>query len=86
MSPDKSERLAWRVAHVLRIAHLLVDQWPEGAQRLTAGVIRPLTNVLGRLDPARWTSMYQQLLDLKLIQKPFDPAVAYTLQFMPKGS
>jgi CDGSH-type Zn-finger protein/truncated hemoglobin YjbI len=52
MSPEKSERLAWRVAHVLRIAHLLVDQWPEGAQRLTAGVIRPLTNVLGRLDPA----------------------------------
>jgi NitT/TauT family transport system substrate-binding protein len=41
---------------------------------------------LGRFDPARWTSMYQQLLDLKVISKPFDPAVAYTLQFMPKGN
>jgi NitT/TauT family transport system substrate-binding protein len=39
---------------------------------------------LGRFNPARWSSMYQQLLDLKVIQKPFDPATAYTLQFMPK--
>lgn len=52
MSPDKSERLAWRVAHTLRIAHLLVVAWPDGAPRITTGVIRPLTNVLGRLDPA----------------------------------
>jgi NitT/TauT family transport system substrate-binding protein len=41
---------------------------------------------LGKLDPARWNSMYQQLLDLKVIQKPFDPSIAYTLQFMPKGN
>jgi NitT/TauT family transport system substrate-binding protein len=41
---------------------------------------------LGRFDAARWTSMYQQLLDLKVIQKPFDPATAYTMRFMPKGS
>jgi NitT/TauT family transport system substrate-binding protein len=41
---------------------------------------------LGRFDVARWTSMYQQLLDLKVIQKPFDPATAYTMRFMPKGS
>ncbi len=40
---------------------------------------------LGKFDPARWASMYQQLFELKLIQKPFDPATAYTLQFMPKG-
>jgi NitT/TauT family transport system substrate-binding protein len=40
---------------------------------------------LGRFDAARWTSMYQQLLDLKVIAKPFDPTSAYTLQFMPKG-
>jgi NitT/TauT family transport system substrate-binding protein len=38
---------------------------------------------LGRFEPARWTSMYQQLLDLKVIQKPFDPAIAYTMRFMP---
>jgi NitT/TauT family transport system substrate-binding protein len=41
---------------------------------------------LGRFDPARWTSMYQQLLDLKVIQKPFDPATAYTLQFLPNAN
>ncbi len=41
---------------------------------------------LGRFDAARWTSMYQQLLDLKVIEKPFDPAIAYTMRFMPKGS
>jgi NitT/TauT family transport system substrate-binding protein len=41
---------------------------------------------LGRFDPARWASMYQQLLELKVITKPFDPAIAYTVQFLPKGS
>jgi hypothetical protein len=30
--------------------------------------------------------MYQQLLELKVISKPFDPAIAYTVQFTPKGS
>jgi NitT/TauT family transport system substrate-binding protein len=40
---------------------------------------------LGKLDPARWASMYQQLLDLKVIQKPFDPQTAYTLQYLPKS-
>jgi NitT/TauT family transport system substrate-binding protein len=37
---------------------------------------------LGKMEAARWTTMYQQLLDLKVIQKPFDPATAYTLQFV----
>jgi len=41
---------------------------------------------LGRFDPARWTSMYQQLLDLKVIQKPFDPTIAYTMGFMPTNN
>lgn len=36
---------------------------------------------LGKMEAARWTTMYQQLLDLKVIQRPFDPATAYTLQF-----
>jgi NitT/TauT family transport system substrate-binding protein len=56
----------------LRDQHFIAGDAPGGAD-------------LGRFDPARWTSMYQQLLDLKLIQKPFDPAIAYTMQFMPKG-
>jgi NitT/TauT family transport system substrate-binding protein len=37
---------------------------------------------IGRMDPERWSTMYQQLLDLKVIDKPFDPATAYTLQFV----
>lgn len=38
----------------------------------------------GSFDPARWTEMYTQLNDLKLIQHPIDPATAYTLQFTGK--
>jgi NitT/TauT family transport system substrate-binding protein len=33
----------------------------------------------GHMDPARWTAMYAQLSDLKLIAHPIDPASAYTL-------
>jgi NitT/TauT family transport system substrate-binding protein len=55
----------------LRDQHFITGDAPNGAD-------------MGRFEPARWTSMYQQLLDLKVIQKPFDPAIAYTLQFMPK--
>jgi NitT/TauT family transport system substrate-binding protein len=57
----------------LRDQHFIAGEAPNGAD-------------LGRFDPARWTSMYQQLLDLKVISKPFDPSIAYTVQFMPKGS
>jgi len=54
----------------LRDQHFIAGDAPNGAD-------------LGRFDPARWTSMYQQLLDLKVISKPFDPTIAYTLRFMP---
>jgi NitT/TauT family transport system substrate-binding protein len=57
----------------LRDQHFITGNTPNGAD-------------LGRFDPARWTSMYQQLLDLKVIQKPFDPSTAYTMQFQPKGN
>jgi len=40
----------------------------------------------GDFDPARWSQMYQQLVDLKLIDHPFDPATAYTMQFVGKGN
>jgi NitT/TauT family transport system substrate-binding protein len=56
----------------LRDQHFIAGEDPNGAE-------------LGQFTPARWTSMYQQLLDLKVIEKPFDPAIAYTLQFLPKG-
>jgi len=37
---------------------------------------------VGQMTAARWTSMYQQLTDLKVIEKQFDPSTAYTLQFV----
>jgi NitT/TauT family transport system substrate-binding protein len=36
---------------------------------------------LGKMEAERWTTMYDQLLELKVIEKPFDPATAYTLRF-----
>ncbi len=39
---------------------------------------------LGKFTAARWASMYQQLLELKVLSKPFDPTTAYTLQFIPQ--
>jgi hypothetical protein len=57
----------------LRDQHFIAGEAPNGSD-------------LGRFDPARWTSMYQQLLDLKVITKPFDPTIAYTMRFMPTGN
>jgi NitT/TauT family transport system substrate-binding protein len=53
----------------LRDGHFVAGNDPSGAQ-------------LGQMDAQRWTSMYQQLVDLKVIEKPFDPTTAYTLQFL----
>ena len=41
------------------------------------------TAPLGHFEASRWDTMYQQLVDLKVITKPFDPKQAYTLQFAP---
>jgi NitT/TauT family transport system substrate-binding protein len=41
---------------------------------------------IGQMDPKRWQEMYTQLLDLKVIERPFDPSTAYTLQFLQKAS
>ena len=49
--------------------HFVAGDDPSGAQ-------------LGQMEPSRWTTMYGQLTDLKVISKPFDPATAYTLQFL----
>jgi NitT/TauT family transport system substrate-binding protein len=53
----------------LRDGHFVAGDDPSGAE-------------LGQMNAARWTTMYQQLIDLKVIDKPFDPATAYTLQFV----
>jgi NitT/TauT family transport system substrate-binding protein len=53
----------------LRDGHFVAGEDPGGAQ-------------LGQMDPKRWETMYRQLFDLKIITKPFDAKVAYTLQFV----
>jgi len=53
----------------LRDGHFVAGDDPSGAQ-------------LGQMEPKRWETMYQQLLDLKVIEKAFDPASGYTLQFL----
>jgi NitT/TauT family transport system substrate-binding protein len=53
----------------LRDGHFVAGDDPTGAQ-------------LGQMDPKRWATMYEQLVDLKVVDKPFDPTVAYTLQFL----
>ena len=53
----------------MRDGHFVAGEDPGGGQ-------------LGQMDPKRWTTMYQQLVDLKVIDTPFDPSIAYTLQFL----
>jgi NitT/TauT family transport system substrate-binding protein len=53
----------------LRDGHFVAGDDPSGAQ-------------VGQMDAKRWATMYEQLVDLKVIDKPFDPATAYTLQFL----
>jgi len=38
---------------------------------------------LGHFTPERWSTLYQQLVSLKVIAQPIDPASAYTLRFNP---
>ncbi len=43
----------------------------------------PSGSQVGHLDPARWTTMYNQLLALHVLNHPIDPTAAYTTQFLP---
>lgn len=53
----------------LKKGHFIGGEDPSGAET-------------GQFDPARWTKLYEQLLDLHVIQKPINPATAYTLKFL----
>jgi NitT/TauT family transport system substrate-binding protein len=59
-------QFTWRQ---LRDGHFVAGEDPTGAQ-------------IGQMDPKRWATMYEQLVDLKVIETPFDPTTAYTLQFL----
>jgi NitT/TauT family transport system substrate-binding protein len=58
-------------ARTLKEMHFETGDGPDGDQ-------------LGRFTPERWNTMYQQLVDLKVITNPIDPATAYTLKFLPQ--
>jgi NitT/TauT family transport system substrate-binding protein len=53
----------------LRDNHFVAGEDPSGEQ-------------FGPMNAERWNTMYKQLTDLKVIDKTFDPATAYTLQFV----
>jgi NitT/TauT family transport system substrate-binding protein len=36
----------------------------------------------GQFDPARWNALYAQMMELKVLKHPIDPASAYTTQFL----
>lgn len=55
----------------MRDGHFVAGEDSSGAQ-------------LGQMTAERWSTMYKQLLDLKVIDKPFEPTTAYSLQFLPK--
>jgi len=54
----------------LRDGHFVAGDDPSGA-------------LIGQMEAGRWATMYGQLVDLKVIGKQFDPATAYTVQFLP---
>jgi NitT/TauT family transport system substrate-binding protein len=37
---------------------------------------------IGQFDPARWQTLYAQLLELHLVKKPIDVNTAFTTQFL----
>ena len=60
-------QFSWRA---LRDGHFVTGEDPRSGQ-------------LGQMTRERCTMMYQQLLALGVINKPFDAATAYTLEFVP---
>ena len=79
------------VAHAMiaKLNHALNPEWMQFSwQALRDGRFvtgdDPSGAQLGQMTSERWTTMYKQLYDLKVIDKAFDPATAYTLQFNEK--
>jgi NitT/TauT family transport system substrate-binding protein len=67
--------------------NMSVDQMRFSVETLKAGhfIDGPGTpdSHLGHFTAERFTTIYKQLVDLGVITKPFDPAIAYTLRFNP---
>ncbi len=69
LNPALSPDWAAYSYNALKTGHYVIGDDPAGSQT-------------GQFDPARWTTLYNQLLELHVIQKPIDPTIAYSLQFM----
>lgn len=72
MSLETSRGLGTSIARALRDAEALAEDWPDGAPRLLASVVRPLTDVLARtgsdptgerVDGVPWEVRLRQLTD-----------------------
>ena len=77
------------VAHaaIMKLNPALNQQWMQFSwQALCGGGFvageEPGAAQLGRMERERWLAMYNQLLDLQVLAKQFDPTMAYTLQFV----
>jgi len=74
-------------ATILKLNPALNPQWAEFTWKalrdghFVAGA-DPSGVDLGRMTADRWSTMYKQLVDLKMITEQFDPSAAYTLQFI----
>ncbi len=69
LNPALSPDWATYSYNALKTGHYVIGDDPTGSQT-------------GQFDPTRWTTLYNQLLELHVIQKPIDPTIAYSLQFM----
>jgi NitT/TauT family transport system substrate-binding protein len=69
LNPALSPDWAAYSYNALKTGHYVIGDDPAGSQT-------------GQFDPTRWTTLYNQLLGLHVIQKPIDPTTAYSLQFM----
>lgn len=69
LNPAMSRDWANYSYNALKKGNFITGDDPSGAQ-------------VGQFDPARWNTMYQQLLALHVLNKPIDPSTAYTTQFL----
>jgi NitT/TauT family transport system substrate-binding protein len=69
LNPAMSREQMAFTYQALKDGHFITGDDPGGVQ-------------LGQLDAPRWKMMYQQLLDLGIVKKRYDPVTAYTTEFL----
>jgi len=69
LNPAMNKEWATYSYNALKSGHFVTGSDPSGAQ-------------IGKFDPARWNTMYQQLFALHVLNRPIDPSTAYTMQYL----